>query len=128
MTKEKKFFFEQAQGACKRGTAAMLCIILVLVASSCVKQRNCDCDYMATGKFVYLKEPYKMWSVPCNTQGKITAHFIENQYSMPLSGYVPIKYRSTDTIEVSICWEQAAAFCTAEAGPDYYKLKCIERR
>jgi hypothetical protein len=83
---------------------------------------------MTTGKFVYLKEPYKMWSVPCNTQGKITAHFIEGQHSMPLSGYVPIKYRSTDTIEVSICWEQAAAFCTTMDGPDYYKLKCIERR
>jgi hypothetical protein len=39
MKKTKKFFFEKAQGACKRGTAAMLCIVLILLfaAGSCEK-------------------------------------------------------------------------------------------
>ncbi|MDR1345822.1 MAG: hypothetical protein LBK03_03870 [Bacteroidales bacterium] len=39
MKKTKKFFFEKAQGACKRGTAAVLCIVLILLfaAGSCEK-------------------------------------------------------------------------------------------
>jgi hypothetical protein len=131
MTKTKKFFFEQAQGAFKRGTAAMLCIILVLAASSCVKQHDCDCDRLETGKFVYLKEPYKTVSTECGTQGKIVAHFFrdKDQDLKPLSGYVPIKFRSSDTIKVSVCYQEPCdlIFPIVE-GTYYYKLKCIERR
>ncbi|MDR1112455.1 MAG: hypothetical protein LBL18_01670 [Bacteroidales bacterium] len=130
MTKAKKFFFGQAQGVCKKGTAAMLCIILTLAACSCVKQHDCNCDRLETGKFVYLKEPYKTINTACGTQGKIVAHFFKDgeKGERPLSGYVPIKFRSSDTIKVSVCYEEPCDFILDMPDTYYYKLKCIERR
>jgi hypothetical protein len=129
MKKNREIFFEKAQRACKRSTAAMLCIILALATTSCVKQRNCDCG--ETGKFVYLKEPYEEISTGCSKKGKIVAHFFREKnplYPIQLSGYVPIKYRSTDTVDVWICYENPCNFFIHAEGPDYYELKCIERR
>jgi hypothetical protein len=42
MMKTKKIFSEKAQGACKRGTAAMLCIILALLLAAVSCDKPCE--------------------------------------------------------------------------------------
>ncbi|MDR1345889.1 MAG: hypothetical protein LBK03_04215 [Bacteroidales bacterium] len=127
MTKTKEIFFEQAQGACKRGTAAMLCIILALAASSCVKQRNCDCGQ--TGTFVYLKEPYEV-TTNCTTREKIVAEFIVDKGpAQYITGYVPHKFQSGDSIRVRLCSKYVCEdkLVTMDLRPKVFTLKCIER-
>ncbi|MDR1112457.1 MAG: hypothetical protein LBL18_01680 [Bacteroidales bacterium] len=109
----------------------LACLGAAICTEGCVKQHDCNCDRLETGKFVYLKEPYKTVSTECGTQGKIVAHFFKEGelYPIPLSGYVPIKFRSSDTIKVSACYQEPCdlIFPIVE-GTYYYKLKCIERR
>jgi hypothetical protein len=59
MTKTKNFLSEKAQKACKRGTAAMLCVILVLLlaAGSCEKPPEDDQSIIGSWKLIELKYP-----------------------------------------------------------------------
>jgi hypothetical protein len=99
------------------GLGAAIC------TAGCVKQRNCDCGL--TGTFVYLKEPYEA-PTNCATREKIVAEF---NSTVLITGYVPHKFQSGDSIKVRLCGEYVCkkAFTFSANTPTIFKLKCIER-
>jgi hypothetical protein len=68
--KTKKFFFEQAQRACKRGTAAMLCIVLTLLlaAGSCEKPPEDNNNSLTNSSWATLGYGLGAYHIVCGVQ------------------------------------------------------------
>ncbi|MDR1792981.1 MAG: hypothetical protein LBR36_06035 [Bacteroidales bacterium] len=123
-----------AQGVQKKITAGiMLCMMLItcFLTTSCVKQKNCEQGY--TGKFVYLKETYKMQGKSCpQAQKKIVGYFFfgEDVTNEPwrIYGYVPPKFRSSDTVSVRLSYKSHCdgKITLAIWVPEIFFLTCIE--
>jgi hypothetical protein len=124
--KTKKIFSEKVQGACKRGTAAMLCIVLALATTSCVKQRNCDCG--ETGTFTSYKEPQSI--IVCGSETTFNASFVadDDGQLFHIVGDIPKAFQNQDSIRVRVCFKRNKEhICVAYGVSEVYKLKCIER-
>lgn len=95
--------------------------LTTLTFTGCVKQTDCDCG--VKGKFIY--NPY--WSDAYNTT--IKAHFIPDKeyYSFyRIEGFIPIDFRISDTLYVSICTTVRENTPNLDDLRPVYKLKCIE--
>lgn len=79
-------------------------LVLLFCLASCMKERNCDCAGMMSGKFVVLDEPYRT-TYPYWKEGlKITAHFIDSTGQvLPIHGQIPKSFPVGDTVDVNIC-------------------------
>ena len=107
-----------------RFTVAVLCVLLVGLCLSCVKQKNCE-EGMS-GTFKYLKEPMDSYN-----NKKITAIFyidgdtVNEKY---IIGHIPKEYQSNELIKVRVCLQEdkARGIVLAIYAPTY-KLKCIEK-
>ena len=129
-----KNLFPKAQGVLKKVTAVTLCLVLVglcLSAAGCIKQKNCEEG--RTGTFIYLNKPYKTGTDFCQLNVKITAHFIDDEYSiiLPIAGYVPRIFQTNDSIRARVCLNE---FCpndgkirTADIKKAIYSLNGIEK-
>ena len=130
MNIKKKKFFPITPSVWKRSTVAMLCLVLVGLCLSCVKQKNCDCGLK--GKFVYFEKPEKI-NFCCNYDVKVNAVFFSNSqtefYRCYIVGSVPENFKTKDTVNVSVCLkEDKNNPCYKGCGLTViYKLKCIEK-
>ncbi|MDR1113425.1 MAG: hypothetical protein LBL18_06695 [Bacteroidales bacterium] len=106
----------------------LVCLGIAICTASCVKQRNCDCGQ--TGTFVYLKEPYEVWINCSIAKEKVVAEFIiDKSTTVLITGYVPHKFQSGDSIRVRLCSKYVCEdkLVTMDLRPKVFTLKCIER-
>jgi hypothetical protein len=105
---------------------SVVVILMAFLISGCVKQKDCDCG--AIGTFVYLKEPYQMRTI-CVKKEKVVAEITADGGHVSLiTGYVPRKFQSGDSIRVRWCGEFVCKNGgTTEALPMVFTLKCLER-
>ena len=110
----------------KKHCLILLFIIPLLGLMGCVKQKNCDCGL--TGKFVYYENSEKI--IYCGRKVMANALFIPDNslgYCY-INGNVPIKFKSKDTLYVTVCLkEEHPNFCLAFGVSAIFKLKCIEK-
>jgi len=98
--------------------------IFMLSATSCVKQKNCDCAMK--GKFVYFEEPKDI--IYCGYERKVNAVFIQNNADRYIISSIPNKFRVKDTINVSVCLkEETKNNCRFIGESIVFKIKCIRK-
>ena len=106
-----------------------LIILLVLLGlTSCIKQKDCDCESVLLGKFVYYETPEEVSY--CGDLQKINAIII-NDFTEPpyqICGSIPKEYQVKDTINVRVClklWHKGN--CTVMGIGAIYNITCIEK-
>lgn len=100
---------------------------MIIFATACIKRKNCDCAL--EGKFVYFKEPIKIEPAP-HGNPDVNAIFYpkgSEYYFYYIQDYIPIKFRTNDTINVSICLEKKNRCYIYDGHFCPYKIKCIEK-
>jgi hypothetical protein len=110
----------------------ILVLISLLGLTSCVKQKNCDCEKRLTGRFIYYENPKEI--LYCEKLIKVSAIFIHNITEYPfiteknIVGFIPKDYQEKDTINVSVCLELGnSGNCVQTGERAIYNIKCINK-
>ncbi len=115
-------------GLVMRRLLMILLVLPLLGLMSCVKQKNCDCSQK--GKFVYFEN--KKTIIYCGYDHQVNAAFFSTEREdapLYIVGYIPVKFRTKDTLNVDVCLEEETkGVCLAFGEGSVYKLKCIEKK
>ena len=100
--------------------------LMIIFATACIKRKNCDCAL--EGKFVYFKEPIQVLLLGPHDRDVNAIFYPNGGGIIYIQDYIPIKFRTNDTINVSICVEvKINAIETHEGHICPCKIKCIEK-
>jgi hypothetical protein len=112
----------------------LIIILTLLGLTSCIKQKNCDCEKKVFGKFVYYENPEEISL--CGTRYKINAVIFVEDFTSPIftikqydiTGTIPKEYQVKDTIDVSACLKyDKSGSCVVVGDVGIYNLTCIEK-
>jgi len=110
----------------------LIIILSLLGLPSCIKQKNCDCESLLFGNFLYYETP-KEFSY-CGKTKIVNAVFIHDIPDFPfiteknIVGSIPKDFQVKDTVKVSVCLElERSGNCVILGEGAIYSITCIEK-